>query len=153
MGLEMRPERPRARANEVDPHESANVRRLRPLRVLLAMRDRRFMRVTCFLLERRGYEVAQEGGAGIVQAASRFRADVVVFEANLSRGSSARVLAGLAALATPPGVVTIKAERNGNGLADETAVKKWMSVDDLAQEIDAASLRQGAHPEQHTYGS
>ena len=111
------------------------------------------MRVTCFLLERRGYEVAQEGGVGIVQAASRFRADVVVFEANLSRGSSARVLAGLAALPAPPGVVTITAESKGNGLADETAVTKWTAVDDLAQEIDAASLRRGARPEQRTYGS
>jgi hypothetical protein len=153
MGLEMRPERPRADASGADGHESTNVRRLRPLRVLLAMRDRRFMRVTCFLLERRGYEVAQEGGAGIVQAASRFRADVVVYEANLSRGSSARVLAGLAALAAPPGVVTVTAARNGYAPPDEAAVKKWTSVDDLAQEIDAASLRRGARPEQHTYGS
>jgi CheY-like chemotaxis protein len=150
---QMGPESPRARANGADGHEIANVRRLRPLRVLLAMRDRRFMRVTCFLLERRGYDVAQEGGAAVVQAASRFRADVVVFEADLSRGSSARMVAGLAALPAPPGVVTITADAEALGFAGATAIEKWTSVDDLAREIDAASLRRGAQLERRTSGS
>ena len=33
--------------------------RLRPLRVLLAGRDRRFLRVTSFLLSQRGYDVVE----------------------------------------------------------------------------------------------
>lgn len=111
------------------------------------------MRVTCFLLERRGYDVAQEGGVAIVPAALRFRADVVVFEADVSRGSSARTLAGLAALPTPPGVITITADAEAVGFAGATAIEKWISVDDLAREIDAASLRRGAQLERRTSGS
>src|SRR6476620_7342434 len=83
------------------------VRRLRPLRILLALRDRKFMRVTCFLLERRGYEVVQNGSARVVEAAARVQPDVVVFEADASRGSSARILAGLVALPRAPGVIAI----------------------------------------------
>jgi hypothetical protein len=119
----------------------SKVRRLRPLRVLLAMRDRRFMRVTSFLLERRGYEVLQEGSAGIVEAAARSRADVVVFEADASRGSSARIVAALTALPTAPGVVTIGGTGADDRLPGAPALEKWTPVDDLAREIDAASLR------------
>ena len=64
----------------------AKVRRLRPLRILLTLRDRKFTRVTCFLLEQRGYEVVQDRSASVVEAAARVQPDVVVFEADASRG-------------------------------------------------------------------
>jgi CheY-like chemotaxis protein len=153
MEPKMGAERPRPQVSGADGYEAVNVRRLRPLRVLLAMRDRRFMRVTCFLLERRGYDVTQEGSAGIVQAASKFRADVVVFEGELSRGSSARTLAALAALDQPPGVVTITADGDTNGAAGAAVIRKWTSVEDLAREIDAAALRRGAQLEERRSGS
>lgn len=99
------------------------------------------MRVTSFLLERRGYEVVQEGSAGVVEAAARSRADVVVFETDASRGSSARLVAALTALPTSPGVLAI----GGAGVDDRPpgapALEKWTPVDELAREIDAASLR------------
>ena len=78
-----------------------------PRRVLLAMRDRRFMRVTEFLLERRGYAVVQEGGSNVVDAAHRARADVglamgtgtdvalAAADVNLLGGSLAAVAEGL----------------------------------------------------------
>lgn len=119
-----------------------NVTRLRPLRVLLAMRDRRFMRVTAFLLERRGYAVVQEGGSNVVDAALRSRADVVVLEGDTSRGMAGRTSAALAALPSPPGVINVG---NGSGerLPGVTAVEKWTPIDELAREIDSASLRRG----------
>ena len=118
-----------------------NVRRIRPLRVLLAMRDRSFMRVTAFLLERRGYEVVQEGGSNIVDAALRLRADVVVIEGEPSRGESARTLAALTALPTAPGLISIVDGKAAEQLAGIPAIAKWTPVDELAREIDAASLR------------
>lgn len=119
-----------------------NVRRLRPLRVLLAMRDRRFMRVTAFLLERRGYAVVQEGGSNVLDAADRLRVDVVVVEGEASRGDSARLLAALTALPTAPGLISIVDTEDGEQVAGVPALAKWTPVDDLAREIDSASLRQ-----------
>lgn len=118
-----------------------NVQRLRPLRVLLAMRDRRFMRVTAFLLERRGYAVVQEGGADVVDAALRSRADVVVIEGEASRGTSARLLTALTALPTAPGLISIVDGEAGEQVAGLPALAKWTPVDDLAREIDEISLR------------
>jgi CheY-like chemotaxis protein len=118
-----------------------NVRRLRPLRVLLAMRDRRFMRVTAFLLERRGYAVVQEGGSNVVDAANRSRVDVVVIEGEASRGESARLLAALTALPTAPVLISI-VDAESEQVAGVPALAKWTPVDDLAREIDSASLRQ-----------
>ena len=121
----------------------AKVRRLRPLRVLLALRDRKFMRVTCFLLEQRGYDVVQDGSARVVEAAARVQPDVVLFEADASRGSSARILAGLAALPMAPGVITIVEQELHGSLLGVAAVGKWTPVDELAREIEAASLCRG----------
>jgi hypothetical protein len=118
-----------------------NVRRIRPPRVLLAMRDRRFMRVTAFLLERRGYAVVQEGGSNVIDAALRSRVDVVVLEGEASRGMSAKTLAGLNALPTAPSLISIFDPPSGEQLAGVPAIAKWTPVDELAREIDAASLR------------
>ena len=130
-----------------------NVQRLRPLRVLVAMRDRRYMRVTSFLLERRGYDVVQNGSSKIADAAAHSRADVVVFEPEASRGLSAQVLAALAALPTPPALIAIAGDDADDRLPGVTAVPKWTPVDVLAREIDAASLRRGLPAAQHTLGS
>ena len=118
-----------------------NVRRIRPPRVLLAMRDRRFMRVTAFLLERRGYAVVQEGGSNVIDAALRSRVDVVVLEGEASRGTSAKTLAALTALPTAPSLISIFEDEAGEELAGVPAVAKWTPVEELAREIDAVSLR------------
>jgi hypothetical protein len=118
-----------------------NVRRIRPLRVLLAMRDRSFMRVTAFLLERRGYEVVQEGGSSVVDAALRLRVDVVVIEGETSRGASARTLSALTALPTAPGLIRIVDDEASGELDGVPVLAKWTPVDELAREIEAVSFR------------
>lgn len=123
---------------------AANIRRLRPLRVLLAVRDRRFLRVTSFLLERRGYDVVLEGNANIAEAAARCRADVVLFDSDASRGSIARTIAALDALPAPPALLAISSDDGGGQLPGIATIPKWAPVDDLAHEIEAASLRRGA---------
>jgi hypothetical protein len=101
------------------------------------------MRLTCFLLARRGYEVVQDGGPNIAEAAARWRADVVLFEPDASRGATARTLAALAALATPPAVIAVVGDSAQHRLQGVVAVPKWGPLEDLAREIDAASLRRG----------
>lgn len=116
-----------------------NVRRLQPLRVLLAGRDRRFLRVTAFLLSRRGYDVTEAPLNESVPAADRFHADVVLLDAGMSRAEAARLANQLTALACPPAVLVVTA--NGHrASAGLRVVEKWEPIDDLVKEIEAASL-------------
>jgi hypothetical protein len=104
------------------------------------------MRVTAFLLERRGYDIVQDGSVHVAEAAARWRADVVVVETDSSRASTARLLAALEALSAPPAIVAIYSDGGVERLPEITTVAKWAPVDDLARQIDAASLRRPAAP-------
>lgn len=123
-----------------NPPPLANVHRLQPLRVLLAGRDRRFLRVTAFLLSRRGYEVAEGPLNESVLAADRFHADVVLLDAGMSRAEAARLANQLGALGCPPAVLVVTANGH-NGSAGLRVVEKWEPIDDLVKEIEAASLQ------------
>jgi CheY-like chemotaxis protein len=120
----------------------ANVRRLQPLRVLLAGRDRRFLRVTSFLLSQRGYEVYDTSPRKTLEAAERHRADVVLLETDASRAVTARKIAAVQALAVAPSVLVVvegddEEQERWQGLP---AVRKWMPIDTLVGEIEAAVL-------------
>jgi CheY-like chemotaxis protein len=120
--------------------QASNVRRLQPLRVLLAGRDRRFMRVTSFLLSRRGYAVSRSSLADAVAVADRQRSDVVLVELDGSRVEAGRAIAALQASPASPAVVTVAAdgEKPWAGLR---SLDKWTPIETLAAEIDAAALR------------
>lgn len=117
-----------------------NVQRLQPLRVLLSGRDRRFIRVTSFLLSRRGYDVAHAELGDVADAAERRRVDVVMLEAYGSRASAARVVAALQALALPPAVLVVCDQDEGSRWDGVRSLEKWAPLDRLASEIEAASL-------------
>jgi hypothetical protein len=117
-----------------------NVQRLQPLRILLSGRDRRFIRVTSFLLSRRGYDVAHAEFGDVADAAARRRADVVLLEAYGSRASAARVLAALQILALPPAVLVVCDQDERSRWDGVRSVEKWTPLDRLASEIEAASL-------------
>ena len=117
-----------------------NVQRLQPLRILLSGRDRRFIRVTSFLLSRRGYDVAHAELGDVADAAERRRADVVLLETYGARGSAARVLAALQALALPPGVLVVCDQDEGSRWDGVRSVEKWTPIERLVSEIEAASL-------------
>ena len=123
------------------PQSSAlgNVRRLQPLRVLLAGRDRRFLRVTAFLLSRRGYDVTEVPINESVPAADRFHADVVLLDAGMSRAEAARLANQLTALACPPAVLVVTANGHKQS-AGLRFVEKWEPIDELVKAIEAASL-------------
>jgi hypothetical protein len=121
------------------PDGRRNVRRLQPLRVLLSGRDRRFLRVTSFLLAERGYDVQEASPKKTLEAVARHRADVVILETNDSRTMAARKVAALQALAVAPSVLLVydKEQEYWPGLSK---VKKWIPIDSLVEQIEAAAL-------------
>lgn len=128
----------------VAPSQSTNnVRHLKPLRVLVAGHDRRFVRVTAFLLALNGYEVTESAPGGAVRAAEGHRADVVLLEAALSRGQTARRVAQLAALAREPAVLLVS-DGKTHEWSGQAAVKKWTPLGDLIDAVERASLQRNA---------
>ena len=124
--------------------ESTNLHRLQPLRVLLSGRDRRFVRVTSFLLSRRGYDVALAGPRNIVEAAAHHRADVVLLETADSRVNAARNVAALQAMPIAPSVLVVFGDGDDERWTGLLAVRKWTPVDLLAEAIEDAALRRPA---------
>jgi hypothetical protein len=119
---------------------TASVRRLQPLRIVVSGRDRRFVRVTSFLLERRGYDVRDARADDVVDAAERHRADVVVLElAGASRVTAGRAMTALQASAVSPTVLLVceGADSRWNGFP---VVEKWTPIERLVEEIEAAAL-------------
>jgi hypothetical protein len=106
---------------------------------VLSGRDRRYIRVTSFLLMRKGYEVAVAAPDDAALVAQRKRADVVLVEGGESRAASAGPIAALLALSLTPSVLIVtEDEQDGrwNGL---TTIKKWIPLDALVAEIEGAS--------------
>ena len=142
-------------AGRLGEHErGSNVHRLQPLRVLLSGLDRRFMRVTSFLLTRRGYDVAEAAPSHVVDAAERHRADIVLLDCGASRAAAALKIAALQALAARPSVLIVvdgeAAQARWEGLP---WVEKWLPIDTLADRIEAAvSTREPPLPDmERTY--
>jgi CheY-like chemotaxis protein len=127
-------------AGDSSPQPS-NVRRIQPLRVLLAGRDRRFMRVTSFLLTRRGYSVTRASLTDAVAVAEQQRSDVVVVETDGSRVEAGRTVAALQASVASPAVVLLAADGIDNGWTGLQTMEKWTPIENLAAAIDAAALR------------
>jgi CheY-like chemotaxis protein len=120
---------------------TAKVHRLQPLRVLLSGRDRRFLRVTSFLLTIRGYDVQDTSPRKTLEAVERHRADVVLLETGPSRTIAARKIAALQALASAPSVLLVvdgddDEEQGWQGLP---AIKKWTPIDSLVAQIETAA--------------
>jgi CheY-like chemotaxis protein len=124
-----------------DNERPTNVRRLQPLRVLLSGRDRRFVRVTSFLLSRRGYDVTQATFGDIVEAAERHRADVVLLELSDSRMATARTIAALQASAASPGLLLLFDDGEKDRCNGLPAVHKWTPIEGLIEKIETAALR------------
>lgn len=116
------------------------LRRLQPLRVLVAGGDRRFLRVTSFLLGRKGYEVVHCGPLEAVAAAERHRADVVLLEAGNSKAGAAKRVAALSMLGAAPGILIVTDDEEGPPWVSCETVPKWTSLSALVERIEAASI-------------
>lgn len=118
-----------------------NVRPLRPLRVLVAVRDARFNRAAGFLLARRGFEVETlRRPSAILEAVSRASVDIVIVDASDSVSETARAVAVLDALHPHVTVVVVgdePAEADGGTLK---ILPKWTSLENLVANLEAMHL-------------
>jgi CheY-like chemotaxis protein len=125
---------------------TGKVTRFQPLRVLLAGRDRRYIRATSFLLEQRGFVVRSANPDEAADAAHRHRADVVLLEGDRLRTDAARRAAAIAAL-NPNTHVILMVDSAPPGPTGVTMLRKWADLDELVGEIEAAAARtNGAAP-------
>jgi CheY-like chemotaxis protein len=124
--------------------EDVKLHRLRPLRVLLAGRDRRYLRVTSFLLSQRGYDVVETSSKKTLQAVERHKSDVILLETNDTRGVAARMVAALETLPTAPSVLVVFEDNEDDRWQGFKAVKKWTPIDELVQEIETAAVNRPA---------
>ena len=124
--------------------EDAKLQRLRPLRVLLAGRDRRYLRVTSFLLSQRGYDVVETSSKKTLQAVERHKSDVILLETNDTRGVAARMVAALETLPTAPSVLVVFEDDEDDRWQGFKAVKKWTPIDELVREIETAAVNRPA---------
>jgi CheY-like chemotaxis protein len=121
-----------------DTEGERTVRRLKPLRILLSGRDRRFLRVTSFLLGQRGYDVQESSPRKTLESVERHRADVVLLETNDSRTMAARKVAALQALSVAPSVLLVY-DGEHEPWPGLWAIKKWTPIDILVEQIEAAA--------------
>jgi CheY-like chemotaxis protein len=124
--------------------EDVKLHRLRPLRVLLAGRDRRYLRVTSFLLSQRGYDVVETSSKKTLQAVERHKSDVILLETNDTRGVAARMVAALETLPTAPSVLVVFEDDEDDRWQGFKAVKKWTPIDELVREIETAAVNRPA---------
>jgi DNA-binding NtrC family response regulator len=116
----------------------AQVTRLQPLRVLLAGRDRRYVRVTSFLLERKGYVVRKSTLEAAAEAARRHRSDVVLLEGDKLRSDAARNAAAIEAL-NPNARVIVVVDKPPTEWAGLATLPKWVELERIVDTLEAGS--------------
>ncbi len=120
-------------------HALANVRPLRPIRVLLAGRDPRYLRVMGFLLARRGYETHRSTADSVLFAdVESFQPDIVILGEGEAFGDT--VGRAVALLGRTEGVnVIVSTSRDdvpsGNRLR---FVQRWGSFESLVDAVERA---------------
>lgn len=113
---------------------------IRRIRVLLLSGDRRFLRVTAFLLRRRGFVVETAGrpNAALVE---RSQPDVVVIDGNGSVCDAVHSLAEIEASWPAVAVLVVSEEAlERRGLLFRF-MPKWSAGDRLADEVESAYFR------------
>jgi hypothetical protein len=118
-------------------HALGNVRPLRPIRVLLAGRDTRYLRVMRFLLARRGYETRQiPKGSVLMDETASFGPDVVLLADASSFGETAAQAAGLLASFDRLNVVISTSRQGSMDTKRLRFVPKWGSFDTLTDAVE-----------------
>jgi hypothetical protein len=112
--------------------------------VLVSGRDRRFLRVTSFLLSQRGYDVAQTSPKKTLETIQRHRSDVVLLETSNLRVIVARQVAALQALPVAPSVLVVFDGDEDDSWHGLSTVQKWMPIEALVERIEAAALARPA---------
>lgn len=124
------------------------VRAVRPIRVLVASRDKRFMRVTAFLLRRAGFgvEVSSRPDAMVALVAEQ-DPNVVVLDAE-SAAEADQVVAALTASNPSLNIVVLTDETDAVRSSFRIrAVGRWCPFDQLVQEIESTCMPPSLPPQ------
>jgi CheY-like chemotaxis protein len=122
-----------------DAVPGSNVRRLRPVRVLLVGNDVRFLRVAAALLSFEGYSVQScERPGDLLEVVHRLRTDVAVIDASRSVGQAARSAASLRALPEPVASVLVVDQERSSPAAGVPLTSKWGQFEELSAQIAEA---------------
>lgn len=117
--------------------EGVPVTRLRPIRVLLVGRDRRFLRMANVLLSRHGCEVASiERSSELLERVERQRPNVVVLDGSDSLSATARAVAALEALPMPVSTVIVYEGAQDDPLRQLRLLPKWGGFDEIVSEVE-----------------
>lgn len=120
---------------------TANVRPIQPLRVLLAGRDARFLRVTSFLLVRNGFEVETTPQLnGLADLVERHRPNVVVLEAGHALATAARAAAAVQALHPGVGLLVVHDTDEDGAAIGVRTLPKWAPIDRLVDEVELSYI-------------
>ena len=107
------------------------------IRIALLARDRRFVRVTSFLLARHGYAVTTaHSPRSLVELLDRTGADVVVVDGSDPSNAGARAATLLATLERPHGLVVVDENADARPLRARAAIAKWTSFESLLDAIE-----------------
>ena len=128
----------------------ANVRPLRPVRVLLGGRDPRYVRVTAFLLGRRGYEIRRSTkDAALLDDVGSFDPDVVVLADGDSFGDTVGQAVALLGSTERVSVVVATSRHEAPPANRLRFVQKWGPFDALIDAVERAwaDIPPALHPE------
>lgn len=117
--------------------QNGAVVRLRPIRVLLVGRDRRFLRTAAVLLGRRGCDVvAIERPSDLLDTVEEQRTNVVVLDGSDSISATARAVATLDALPVPVSSLIVYEGVNRDPLRHLRLLPKWGAFEEIAAEVE-----------------
>jgi hypothetical protein len=121
----------------LDEHAPPDERPIQPIRVVLASRDRRFVRVMALLLEQRRFEVHRTSRTdpSLVTVVERHRPHVVLLDATSSLADAGRAVTALGGLHDQVRLVIAKDE-GSEGLKGFHSIDKWSRIEDLAAELE-----------------
>ena len=122
--------------------DMAKVRPLRPPRVVVAVADTRFVRLACFLLTRRGFDVqSTKRPKELLGLLDRRVADVAILDGTASFTDAARLAGAIEAL--HPEVTVILVAENPQAvepIGNLRLFPKWTAFDELARSIERAQM-------------
>jgi DNA-binding NtrC family response regulator len=119
-----------------------NVRALHRVRVVVATRDRRFLRASAFLLMRSGLEVhATHRLDDVPVLVERHEPHVVVFDASDSLAAGVRMLAAVEALYPDVSMLFVCDDPPAPTMSRLRVLPKWPSVERLVDEVERAYVQ------------
>jgi DNA-binding NtrC family response regulator len=115
----------------------ASVEPARGIRVVLAARDRRFRRVTSFLLGRKGFLIDSVRTTDeLLRVVERQRPDVVILDGTDSLTGTTRAIAAIEALSHPVAVLVVAEAPDASSPRSLRLLHKWTPFNRLVDEVE-----------------